>query len=88
MCVDKNWQCPWDNGWLQLQSNGDPMSACGRVLCVHEAANMGYGEEIPKAILAPHSSSPIKNLSLDAATGFANGSELIPVSQCHSSFYQ
>lgn len=63
MCVGKYWQCPSDNGWLQLQSNGDWMSACGQMLYVHEAANMGYGEEIPRATLAPHSSSPTKKFA-------------------------
>lgn len=36
----------------------------------------GYGGEIPRAILAPHSSSPAKNLSPDTATSFASGSAL------------
>jgi len=41
-----------------------------------EAASMGYGGEIPRAILAPHSSSPAKNLSPDTATSFPSGSAL------------
>ena len=57
----------------------DVSTQAGRRACTHsatEAASVGYGGEVPRAILAPHSSSPAKNLSLDTATSFPNGSAL------------
>lgn len=57
----------------------DVSTRAGRCACTQsatEAASAGYGGEIPRAILAPHSSSPTKNLSPDTATSFPNGSAL------------
>lgn len=49
---------------------------CARTRSATEAASAGCGGEIPRAIVEPHSSSPTKNLTLDTATSFPNGSAL------------
>lgn len=57
----------------------DVSTGAGRCACTHsatEAASAGYGGEIPGAILAPHSSSPAKNLSSDTAISFPSDSAL------------
>lgn len=46
---------------------------CAYTHAVTEAASTRYRGEIPRAILAPHSSSPAKNLSPDTAISFPNG---------------
>lgn len=80
LCAEEPWWMSSRLGLPAAAMQREGWMSAQQTLCMHtpcdRSCHSRYKGEIPRAILAPHSSSPTKNLSLDTATSFPNASAL------------